>query len=157
MLNRDWKFFFGNSMYFYPRKPKMRSFLLSEVSFGSYREITIKSLISRCYRICCLINFILRFFCSESETLLVVKIWGSENFMFRFKWFRIGSYLWNLEISNIYLSRVLSHGVFSINSDNLGVFFFANFEGLLVYLYKIRRLLNSGRAFNPEILPASQL
>ena len=42
--------FFGNSMYFYPRKPKMSSFLLSEVLFRSYHEKTIKSLISRCYR-----------------------------------------------------------------------------------------------------------
>ena len=39
-------FFFGNSMYFYPRKPKMSSFLLSEVLFRSYREKIIKYLIA---------------------------------------------------------------------------------------------------------------
>ena len=74
VVNRDFKIFSGESMYFYPRNPKMSLFSLSELYFRSNREKTIKSLISRCSRLWSPINFIFRFLCLVGETLLVYKI-----------------------------------------------------------------------------------
>ena len=70
---------------FIQESEKWAQFCSLKFRSGVIAKKPIKSLIRRCYRLWCSMNFIFRFFfCLEGKTLLVFKIWGSEDLMFRF-------------------------------------------------------------------------